>query len=256
MKLGLVTYNWGADWDLPALVENCRKAALSCVELRVDHKHGVSPDLSREERKQVARRFENSGIELVGFGTNYAFHWTDPGKVREHIEGAKKYVLLSKDCKSGGVKVKPDGLPQEVEKEKTMAQIAESLNELGRFAAEHGQEIRLEIHGGCSSIPIIKSIIDQVSEKSVGLCWNCNPNDLAAPGLKDNFDSIKSRLAKTVHIRDLSSKSYPTQELFALLRAENYQGSLLIEEGGTVLDTEERIERLRRSAEVFAEWSA
>jgi hypothetical protein len=25
MKLGLVTYQWGKDWDLPALIANCEK---------------------------------------------------------------------------------------------------------------------------------------------------------------------------------------------------------------------------------------
>jgi len=172
MKLGLVTYNWGLDWNVPSLIANCEKARLSGVELRVDHTHKVTPKLSAEERKTIAKRFADSPITLVGFGTNFNFHSPDPDAVRKNIEGAKEYVLLSKDCGSTGVKVKPDALPKEVEQEKTVAQIARSLRELGQFAAEHGQEIRLEIHGGCAPIPIIKSIIDQVPEKNVGLCWN------------------------------------------------------------------------------------
>ena len=34
MKLGLVTYLWGQDWDLPTLIANCEKAGISGVELR------------------------------------------------------------------------------------------------------------------------------------------------------------------------------------------------------------------------------
>jgi len=254
MKLGLVTYQWGRDWDVPTLIANCEKTRLSSIELRVDHAHGVSPKLSAEERKTIAQRFADSPVELVGFGTNFNFHSPDPDAVRKNIEGAKEYVLLSKDCGSTGVKVKPDALPQGVEKEKTIAQIARSLSELGRFAAEHDQEVRLEIHGGCAQIPIIKSIIDLVSEKNVGLCWNCNKSDLEEPGLKENFASVKNRLSRIVHIRDLASKSYPTRELFDLLLNENYAGHLLIEEGDTELSAEERIRRLKRSAEIFAEW--
>ena len=256
MKLGLVTYNWGMDWDVPTLIVNCEKAGLSGVELRVDHAHNVTPKLSADERKNLAKRFADSSIELVGFGTNYNFHSPDPNSVRKNIEGAMEYVLLSKDCGSRGVKVKPDALPSGVEKEKTIAQIAQSLRELGRFAAEHGQEIRLEVHGGCAPIPIIKSIIDQVPEKNVGLCWNCNGQDLDAPGLKANFESVKNRFSQVVHIRDLASRSYPTRELFHLLRSENYGGYLLIEEGDSSLSAEERIRRLSRSAEMFAEWQA
>jgi len=207
MKLGLVTYQWGMDWYLPTLIANCEKARLSGVELRVEHAHNVSPQLSATERKAVAKRFADSPIELVGFGTNFEFHSPDPDKVRKNIEGAKEYVLLSKDCGSTGVKVKPNALPKEVEQEKTVAQIARSVSELGQFAADHGQEIRLEIHGGCAPIPIIKSIIDQVPEKNVGLCWNCNKQDLDEPGLKGNFASVKNRLSRIIHIRDLASTS-------------------------------------------------
>ena len=254
MKLGLVTYQWGMDWDVPTLITNCEKTGLSGVELRVDHAHNVTPTLSAKERKTVAKRFADSAVTLVGFGTTAEFHSPDPNILRKNIEGAMEYVVLSKDCGATGIKVRPNALPSEVEQEKTVAQIARSLSELGRYAADYGQEIRLEIHGGCAPIPIIKSIIDQVPEKNVGLCWNCNKQDLDGAGLKANFESVKTRLSGVTHIRDLASESYPTRELFDLLRAVNYSGYLLIEEGDAKLSAEERIRRLGQSAKVFAEW--
>jgi len=254
MKLGLVTYQWGMDWDVPTLIANCEKARLSGVELRVEHAHNVTPHLSVEERKTIAKRFVDSAVTLVGFGTTCEFHSPDSAILRKNIEEAKEYVLLSKDCGASGIKVRPNALPNEVEKEKTIAQIARSLSELGRFAVEYGQEIRLEIHGGCAAIPIIKSVIDQVPEKNVGLCWNCNPEDLHAPGLKENFASVKNRLSGVIHIRDLASNTYPTMQLFDLLRAENYGGFLLIEEGDSKLSAEERIRRLGQSTVTLAEW--
>ena len=254
MKLGLVTYNWGMDWDVPTLIANCEKARLSGVELRVDHAHNVTPKLSAAERKAIARRFAGSTVKLVSFGTTCEFHAPDPATLQKNIEEAKEYVLLAKDCGATGIKVRPNALPKEVETEKTVAQIARSISELGRFAAKYRQEIRLEVHGGCAPIPIIKSIIDQVPEKNVGLCWNCNPQDLEGPGLKVNFDSVRKRISGVVHIRDLASVSYPTRVLFDLLRNENYGGYLLIEEGDAKLSAEERIQRLRLCADTFAEW--
>jgi len=254
MKLGLVTYQWGMDWDVPTLIANCEKARMAGVELRVEHAHSVTLDLSAAERKTVAKRFADSAVKLVGLGTIFEFHSPDPVTLRKHIEGSKEYVLLSKDCGATGIKVRPNALPGEVENEKTIAQIARSLSEIGRFAEEHGQEIRLEIHGGCAPIPIIKSIIDQVPEKNVGLCWNCNPQDLVEPGLKANFESVKTRLSGVIHIRELASKTYPTRELFDLLHTVNYNGYLLIEEGDATLSAEARIQRLKQSADTFAEW--
>ena len=31
MKLGLVTYQWAKDWDLPTLIANCEKAGFGAV---------------------------------------------------------------------------------------------------------------------------------------------------------------------------------------------------------------------------------
>ena len=50
MKLGLVTYMWGADWDLPTLLKNCAATGFEAVELRSTHKHGVEPMISPAQR--------------------------------------------------------------------------------------------------------------------------------------------------------------------------------------------------------------
>ncbi|MEX0978618.1 MAG: sugar phosphate isomerase/epimerase, partial [Pirellulales bacterium] len=64
MQLGLVTYQWGADWDLPTLIKNCRETGFAGVELRTTHKHGVEPSLDENARKEVAKQFADSGVEL------------------------------------------------------------------------------------------------------------------------------------------------------------------------------------------------
>ncbi len=178
MKLGLCTYQWGKDWDVPTLLANCEKARIYGLELRTEHKHGVEPRLSTAERAEVRKRFADSPVVFVGYGANAEYHSSDPATVRKNIELSKELVKLVADCGGSGVKVKPNNLPKDIPQEKTIAQIAASLNEIGKFAADFNQEIRLEVHGQCSKLPIMKSIIDQVSEKNVGICWNCNGEDL------------------------------------------------------------------------------
>ena len=89
MKLGLVTYLWGKDWDLPTLIANCEKSGFKGVELRVDHAHKVSAKLTAAERKAVKKQFKKSKVTFLGMGCNWDFHHTDPAKVKANIEGAK-----------------------------------------------------------------------------------------------------------------------------------------------------------------------
>jgi sugar phosphate isomerase/epimerase len=229
MRFGFVTYQWGKDWDLATLIANCEKAKLLGVELRTEHAHGVESNLTAQQRQDVKKRFEDSPVTLVGLGTNFCFHHVDPAKLRQDIEGAKEYIKLCHDVGGSGVKVKPNDLPDGVPREKTIEQIGRSLNELARFGADYGQQIRLEIHGSCSPLPVIKQIMDVASHPNVGVCWNCNPEDLAGEGLKHNFNLVKGRFGDTVHVRELNIGDYPYQELINLLTEMGYGGWVLLE---------------------------
>ena len=78
VKLGLCTYLWGKDWDLPTVIANCAKSKVLAVELRTQHKHGVEPSISAAERKEVKKRFAASPVLLLGVGSNECFHHVDP----------------------------------------------------------------------------------------------------------------------------------------------------------------------------------
>lgn len=230
MKFGLVTYLWGKDWDLPTLIKNCKTANYQGVELRTQHAHGVEPTLSAAERAEVKKRFADSPVECVGYGSNQEFHSPDPNELRKNIEGTFELIKLCHDIGASGVKVKPNNLPDEVPAEKTIEQIGRALNEIGKFAADYGQKIRVEVHGRkTSELPNMKAIFDHVTEANVGMCWNCNKQDLLPPGLEANFNLVKDRFGDTVHIRELNVGDYPYQQLFNLFVGMNYKGWILLE---------------------------
>jgi len=230
MRFGLVTYLWGKDWDLPTLIRNCQTTKVLGVELRTQHAHGVESTLSAAQRQEVKKRFADTPVVLVGLGTNFAFHYADPAKLREDMDGAKDYVKLSHDVGGSGVKVKPNDLPDDVPAEKTIAQIGSSLNELARFAADYGQEIRVEVHGRkTSELPVMKQIFDVATHPNVGVCWNCNEQDLEGDGLEYNFNLVKDRFAATAHVRELDIGEYPYQQLMRLFVKMDYKRWILLE---------------------------
>ena len=237
MRFGLVTYLWGKDWDLPTLIRNCETTNVLGVELRTQHAHGVEPHLNATQRREVKKRFDDSPVTLVGLGTNFSFHHIDSTRLRKDIEGAKQYIKLSCDVGGSGVKVKPNTLPDGVPAEKTIEQIGKSLNELGRFGAGYGQEIRLEVHGKkTQQLPIIKAIMDASDHPNVGVCWNCNRQDLDGRGLEYNFNLVKDRFGRTVHVRVLNSAEYPYQQLIQLFVKTDYKGWILLEARGQPKD--------------------
>lgn len=229
MKLGTVTYNLAQDWDIDTIIKNCEAAKFQGVELRTTHAHKVEVNLGKEERDRVRKRFADSAVELMGLGSAFDYHTPDQDKLRKDIAATKEYMILAHDVGASGVKVRPNGLPREVPKEKTLEQIGKSLRELGEFGDSHGVAIRLEVHGtGTSLLPNIKAIMDAAGHKNVGVCWNSNQTDLDGDGFDHNFNLVKDKIF-SVHLRDLFLEEYPFRKLFARLNEIQFTGYCLAE---------------------------
>src|ERR1700693_1574785 len=121
-RLGIVTYNIAATWDLTALLRICRAVGLSPVELRTTHRHGVEPTLTADQRRDVRRRFADANVEIWGCGTTCEFHSTDAAVVRSNVESCRRFIQLVADIGGKGVKVRPNALPAGVTTERTLEQ--------------------------------------------------------------------------------------------------------------------------------------
>lgn len=254
MKLGLVTYLWGRDWDIPTIIKNCTTASIKGVELRVEHAHGVNFDMTAAERAEVKKQFDGSAVEIVGMGTNEDYHHVDPAVLKEKIENTKKWLQLSKDIGGSGVKVKPNAFPDGVPKEKTLEQIGKSLNDLGQYALDMGQTIRLEVHGrGTQMLPNIKTIMDYVENDGTTVCWNCNNQDLEGEGLEYNFNLVKDRFGDICHVRELNIGEYPYQKLMDMFVAIDYKGWILLE---CRTSPDDRVAALKEQYQVWTEMVA
>lgn len=251
MAFGLVTYQWAKDWDLPTLLANCTKAGIAGVELRTGHAHKVERNLTAQERAEVRKRFADSPVTLVGIGTAEEFHHPDKAALQKAIDATKAFIELSHDVGGSGVKVRPNDLPQSVPEEKTIEQIGKALNEVAAFGEGFGQQIRLEVHGKCAPLPIMKRIMDVAVHPNVGLCWNSNATDLTGAGLAANFDLVKARFGATAHVRPLDSPDYPFAELIRLFVQMDYEGWILLEAGGAPRDP---IRDLIRQRELFEKY--
>jgi sugar phosphate isomerase/epimerase len=238
IRFGLTTYQWGKDWDLPALIENCRKAGVLGTELRTSqsYAHGVELDIGAKQRQDVKRSFQDSPVTLVGIATSERFDSPDAEELRTAIENTKGYIRLSHDTGGSGARVFPNSFQKDVPREKTIEQIGRSLNTVGAFAADYGQQVRLEAHGSAGELPTIKAIMDRVTEPSVRVKLNCDKRDNEGEGLEHNFNLVKNLLGSTIHAHDFKDAEYPYQLMIDLLRKMGWSGWILLENSSSVPD--------------------
>ena len=170
LHLGIVTYNAARDWDLETILENVREAGLEGVEFRTTHAHGVEPSLGPARRREVRDRCKDAGLLQTSLGSVCEFQSPDSAVVQQNIETCREFVLLARDIGARAVKVRPNGLPEGVPVEKTLEQIGRALSECGRFAADAGVEIWMEVHGkGTQEPPHSQRIMEHCGHPSVGV---------------------------------------------------------------------------------------
>lgn len=228
-QLGTITYNIAKDWDLPTILKKLEALKYEGVELRTGHKHGVEVTLSKSERADVRKRFEDSPVALAGMGSAFEYQSTNPDEVKKNIRETKEYVRLAHDINAPSVKVRPNGIPKGADLEATLKQIGVALHEVGEDAAGFGIEIRLEVHGAITqNVPNLAKIIKYADHSNVYVCWNSNPADVIEGSIRENFALVAPKI-REVHLRDLTDEAYPWRDLFALLAKQNYMGFSLAE---------------------------
>ena len=237
-RFGFTTYQWGQDWDVPTLIANCRKAEVFGVELRTSqsYAHRVELDLNAEQRREAKKRFADSPVTLVGLATSERFDSPNRAELEKAIENSKAYVKLSNDVGSSGVRVFPNGFQKDVPHEKTIEQIGKALNIVGAFAADYGQQVRLEAHGPAGELSTIKAIMAHVTQPSVRVKLNSDQRDTAGEGFEHNFSLVKDLLGDTLHLHNLKETGFPYQLQMNLLVKMGWGGWQLLEVSDNVPD--------------------
>jgi hypothetical protein len=237
-RFGFTTYQWGKDWDIPTLIANCSRAQAFGVELRTSqsYAHGVELELSAQQRGEVKKRFEDSPLTLVGLATSERYDSPDAEKLEAAIENTKSYIKLSRDIGGSGVRVFPNSFHDGVPREKTIEQIGNSLNIVGAFAADYGQQVRLEAHGNAGDLPTIRAIMDRVVQPSVRVKLNSDKRDTAGNGFEHNFNLVKDLLGDTLHLHNLKDTEFPYQLQMDLLVKMGWVGWQMLEVSHKVPD--------------------
>jgi len=219
----------GKDWDIPTLLANLQKAQVFGAELRTSqsYAHGVELELNPDQRREVRKRFAGSPVTLVGIASGERFDSPDAAALKAAIENAKGYVKLSHDTGASGVRVFPNQFHPGVPQEKTIEQIARALDQVGAYAADYGQEVRLEAHGGAGELPTVRAIMDQVTAPAVRVKLNSDQRDAA--DFERRFNLVKDRLGHTLHLHNLNDPKFPYQLQTDLLVRIGWDGWALLE---------------------------
>lgn len=227
MKLGLLTYNMAAAWDLDTLLAKSSALGFEGVELRTDreHAHGVEVETTAAERAGIKARCQDAGIEIAGLSSGCQYDSPDEDELAANIERTRQHLELCAELGAGGVKVfgnklhVDEGIPQE----QTVEQIGTALGECARYAEQLGVKVRFEMHGDFQAPQLCNELLGLADSDGICLIYNCNAADVADGSIRASYAAVADRLCH-VHLHDLADPQWPYLELVKLLVADGYDG--------------------------------
>lgn len=224
MKLALLTYNLARTWDLDRIIKASKDFGFAGVELRVEanHAHGVELECTSEERREIRNRFEDAYLEVAGLGTSSRFEYPDPAERQKVIERTKRYVELAADLGAKRIRVFGNDIPASIRRDDCVRYVGESLAKLGEFAEPYGVDVLLEMHGQFNYWGFARTAVEIANHPRVAIVYNCDPRDIVAGSVAATYSQVRGWI-RHVHMHSFVGP-YPYPELFALLRADGYDG--------------------------------
>jgi sugar phosphate isomerase/epimerase len=226
VKLSLLTYNLAREWDLTKLAVVARVNGFAGLEFRAEagHQHGVELERTADERRAIRDRLEDAYLEAVCIGTGCRYESPDLAQRQAMIDRTKRFVELAHDIGCRRVRVFGNNIPAGVRRDDCVSYVAESLRALGEFASEYGVDVLLEMHGQFNYWGFARTAVDLANHPRVALVYNCDRKDLVAGSVATTYGQVRQHV-RHVHLHELTS-GFPYPELFALLRADGYDGYL------------------------------
>lgn len=241
MKLSLLTYNLGRDFELEELIRICEAYDYDGIEFRSGvGPHGVELEATTEERKEIKQRMEDSTLEIAGIGTSCRFESLDDAERREQIDEAKRYIDLAAEVGCPRIRVFGNSFPEGADKDEVIENVGEALAEIAEHAAPTGVDCNLELHGDFSYWEYSLRAVEIADHQRIGIVYNCNVSEIAFGSIGQFLEPIKPYL-RHVHMHELEN-IYPYQLLFRWLKDIGYTGFNSVESDTPSPDAERIIQ--------------
>jgi sugar phosphate isomerase/epimerase len=230
VKLCLLTFNLGRDFELDELLEVCDRYGYEGVECRAqaNHGHGIELDTTAEESAEIKEKFAAARVNLAGISTGARFESLDPEERQKQIDISKQFIDLAADVGAPRIRVFGNAFPEGADKDEVVENVGHALREIAEHAEGTGVDCNLEMHGDFYRWQYTLRAVEIADHDRIGIVYNCDRRETAWGPISTFIEPVAQYL-RHVHLHDIESPDYPYQDLFRILRNMGYGGYLSLE---------------------------
>ena len=194
------------DWNFEQIIKFAVENQYTGIELR-----GILRELdltkckefnSSGSRAATVKLMKDNGLKFVGLGSSATMHFDDLLLRKKNLDEGRSFIDLAQEIGCANVRVFPNLLPKDKDKDATMELIVKGLMELGDHAKGSSVNVLMETHGDLVKIDDVEKIMQQAKHEHVGLVWDVtNMWTLTKEPPAQAYERLKKYIRHT-HIKD------------------------------------------------------
>ena len=194
------------DWDFKKITDFARQHNYTGIELR-GLKREINltkcPEFSNTKNiESTLRVMKDKKLQFVDLGSGCTLHFAESADREKNIAEGKAYIDLAQQLNCPNVRVFPNLLPKDRDKDETMEFIVKGLLELGNYAKASKVMVLMETHGDLVWTHDIEKIMKDATHSNVGLVWDpCNMWTITKEPPSEMYKLLKRYIHHT-HIKD------------------------------------------------------
>ena len=158
---------------------------------------------------------KDKNLAFADLGSSTSLHISDLKERTKNLNEAKRFIDLAQKLNCPYVRVFPNEIPKDQDKNETMDLITKGLLELGDYAKGSNVSVLMETHGDLTWSDDLKRIMVSAFNDHTGLVWDVtNMWSITKEPPEDVYKKLKKYIRHT-HIKDL--KMVDGKEHYVLL---------------------------------------
>jgi len=228
------------DWSFDKIIDFAGDHQYSGIEVRGILRQmnlPLVPEFSSEENIAITmKKMNDRGLKFVDLGSSCALHFPMGDERTKNLDEGKRFIDLAAKLNCPYIRVFPNQIPKDRDRQETLNLIIEGLKELGTYASNSNVSVLLESHGELIYKKDLLYVMEGAASPHVGLVWDvCNMWIVTKEPPEEVYAALKTYIHHT-HIKDLKIENgkeeyvllgtgiVPIFQAIDLLYKNNYPG--------------------------------
>ena len=159
-------------------------------------------EFSPGARAATMQLMKDNDLVFVNLGSSANLHTLEPVERKKNLDEARRFIDLAHEINCPFIRVFPNNLPVDRDRQATLELIAQGLLELGEYARDSKVAVLMETHGDLVRSEDILNVMNRASHPNTGLVYDiCNMWSVTKERPVDVVKKLKKFIRHT-HFKD------------------------------------------------------